>query len=269
MKISVIVSTYNTPIFLTAVLTTLTKQTDSNFEVLIADDGSTEETAVVVKKFQGIFPQTLKHIWQLDQGFRAAQIRNKAIAQATGDYIIFIDGDCLLRKDFIAQHRALAKLNWFVAGNRILITQAFTTQLLAQPTAIPTLNLTRSFFWWLQKKINRWVTLWQLPLGPLRTVFAKKWHGVKTCNLAVWRKDLYTINGFDECYVGWGYEDSDLVIRLMHAGILHKSGRFATTIFHLWHPSNDRGQEKMNLARLKNCMKEKSFFAETGLNQYC
>lgn len=268
MKISVIVSTYNTPLFLTAVLTTLARQTDSNFEVLIADDGSTHQTAAVIAEFQSHLAAPLKHIWQADDGFRAAQIRNKAIAAATGDYIIFIDGDCLLRQDFIAKHRALARPHWFVAGNRILINQTLTAQLLQKPTEIPKLTLRQSLLWWTQRKINRWLSLWYLPLGPLRRCAAKNLRGIKTCNLAVWTSDLYTINGFDESYVGWGYEDSDLAIRLMHAGVFRQSGRFATTVFHLWHPVNDRSKENRNLEKLKNCIGEKKVFAAAGLNQY-
>jgi glycosyltransferase involved in cell wall biosynthesis len=268
MKISVIVTTYNAPVFLTAVLTMLAKQTDANFEVLVADDGSGEATAAVIKTFQSCFAYSLQHIWQPDDGFRAAQIRNKAAAAARGDYLIFIDGDCLVRKNFIAQHRKLAQRGWFVSGNRVLLTHPFTQQLLTQPQILPPLNLTRSFFWWLERKINRWVTLWQLPLGLLRYGFAKKWHGVKTCNFAVWRNDFCAVNGFDEYYVGWGYEDSDLVLRLMRLGVWHKSGRFATTVFHLWHTTHQQGTLCSNAKRLEDCIERKDFFAEQGVNQY-
>jgi glycosyltransferase involved in cell wall biosynthesis len=267
MNISVIISTYNTPLFLTAVLSTLAKQSDSQFEVLIADDGSTQETATVIAQSQPFFSAPLKHIWHNDDGFRAAQIRNKAIKAATGDYIIFIDGDCLLPNHFIEHHRALATPHYFVSGNRVLLTEKFTQDLLHTPHMIPNLNLNNSFFWWCQKKINRWFTLWYIPLGFLRSCSPKKWRGVKTCNLGVWRQDLLTINGFDESYTGWGYEDSDLVLRLIHAGIYNKSGRFATTVFHLWHATNDRSKEQINLAKLKQCISNKTVYVEMGVNK--
>lgn len=100
-------------------------------------------------------------------------------------------------------------------------------------------------------KINRWFTLFLLPLGFLRYIKPFRWRGIKTCNLAVWKKNVLKINGFDEAYIGWGYEDSDLVIRLLRAGVKHKSGRFATTVLHLWHPENNHDGEGLNFNRFQ------------------
>jgi predicted glycosyltransferase involved in capsule biosynthesis len=110
--------------------------------------------------------------------------------------------------------------------------------------------------------------LLSLPEGPLRRAAPQRWQGVKTCNLAVWRDDLVRVNGLDEAYSGWGLEDSDLVIRLLHAGVRHKSARFATPLFHLWHMENDRSRLVENRRRLDELTRSKRSVAELGLNQY-
>ena len=90
----------------------------------------------------------------------------------------------------------------------------------------------------------------RLPLGPLRKWNSATWEGAQTCNLAVARHDLDRIDGFDCDYTGWGLEDSDLVVRLLRAGVRRKDGRFATGVLHLWHPPNDRSQLPVNQVRL-------------------
>ena len=269
MKISIIVTTYNRPDALQIILEAFAYQTDKNFEVIIADDGSRDDTRTMIERLKEKIPYSIKHVWQPDNGFQAAQIRNKGIVAAEGDYIIFIDGDCIPRKNFVAQHRKLAERGWFVAGNRVLISEAYTKILLDEQTATLKLNhflmlLKLS----LSKKINRFSSTLILNLGYFRKRYPQKWKGVKTCNLGVWKKDLLTVNGFDESYQGWGYEDSDLAIRLLHAGIRAKSGRFATTIFHLWHRENDRSQEADNLSRLYEVERSEVIIAAKGLDQY-
>ena len=98
--------------------------------------------------------------------------------------------------------------------------------------------------------INRLIPTLRLPLGPLRKLNSESWEGAQTCNLAVARADLDRIDGFDSAYTGWGLEDSDLVVRLLRAGVRRKDGRFATGVLHLWHPPNDRSQLSVNQARL-------------------
>jgi hypothetical protein len=99
-------------------------------------------------------------------------------------------------------------------------------------------------------KINRLAPLRSLPLGPLRRLRSGAWRGARACNLAVWRRDLDQVDGFDASYSGWGLEDSDLLIRLMRAGIRRKDGNFATGVLHLWHPENDRSLLPDNQRRL-------------------
>ena len=256
INISVIITTYNQPQLLRLVLLALEKQTDLAFEVIIADDGSTQATADLIKCFQQKNILSIRHVWQVDDGFQAAKIRNKAIQAASGNYIIFLDGDCIPRPHFIEKHRILAAPGYFVGGNRSLLSSAFTAEIVTQSSSIESLNLFNYVLLGCKRKINRWFTLFLLPLGFLRYIHPSRWRGIKTCNLAVWKNDLLSVNGFDESYVGWGYEDSDLVLRLLRAAVKHKSGRFATTVLHLWHPENHRDLERLNFERfqkMKNC----------------
>jgi GT2 family glycosyltransferase len=95
-----------------------------------------------------------------------------------------------------------------------------------------------------------------------------RWRGANTCNLALWRKDFERVNGFDESYSGWGLEDSDLVVRLFHAGKQHKSARCAAPLFHLWHPENDRSRLDENRRRLDAVLASDRTIAQLGLDQY-
>ena len=116
MKISVIFTTYNSPDWLQKVLWGFEQQTDDNFEVVIADDGSTIETQRVVNDFKARSPMPIKHVWQEDDGFQKCRILNKAIVSAKGEYIVITDGDCIPRKDFIATHREKAEPGYFLSG---------------------------------------------------------------------------------------------------------------------------------------------------------
>jgi predicted glycosyltransferase involved in capsule biosynthesis len=120
----------------------------------------------------------------------------------------------------------------------------------------------------MRRDINRWLPLVTLPDGRFRTSAPHRWEGVKTCNLAAWRADLVRVNGLDETYSGWGLEDSDLVIRLLHAGVRHKSARFAAPVFHLWHAENDRTRLAENQRLLDALLQSKRSLAALGMNQY-
>lgn len=267
-KIIVLVTTYNRPDALALVLDGYAAQTDQGFSLIIADDGSTATTAELIKKYQSNVQFSITHVWQEDRGFRAAAARNRALATLRPDlqyYVIFTDGDCIPLPDFIAQQRKLAEPNFFVTGNRILLTEKFTREVLEKNIQIHTWNIARFVFSWVRRKINRLLPLIQLGDGAWRKSQPQRWQGAKTCNLAVWWSDLFRINGFDESYSGWGLEDSDLVIRLLHAGVQHKNGRFATTVLHLWHPENERGQLQENQFRLQELLATNRSIALQGL----
>lgn len=267
--LSVVITTYNWSKALQAVLQALSQQvTTQQFEVVIADDGSAEETAKLIQNFKVKFSVPLQHVWQPDQGFRAARIRNQAILAAKGEYIVFLDGDCIPRQTFVQQHARLAEIGFFVAGHRVLLNQTFTQQVLAQALPIHQWPISQWFPVWINDKVNRLTTFIPFPMGPLRKITPSRWQGVKGCNLGVWKSDLERVNGWEEQFYGWGYEDSDLVIRLIKANIQRKEGRFAVPVIHLWHPENDRQRERQNWELLKTRQSSKHITSEKGLNQY-
>ena len=264
--ISVIVTTYNREDALEAVLSTLSRQCDRAFEVVIADDGSDPTTAALVERWRGSIGVPLGHVWQVNWGFRAAEVRNRAILASRGDYCLFLDGDCLVRDDFIARHRALAEAGWFVTGNRVLLSPALTAAVLRDGWRPETWSAAQWIGHRLRGGVNRLAAMLRLPLGRVRKLAARQWRGARSCNLAVWRSDLERVDGFDASFQGWGREDSDLLIRLLHAGVRHKDGRFATGVIHLWHPQADRTQLAGNDARLDAVLASERVCAQRGLS---
>ncbi len=270
MLISVIVSTYNWPEALDLCLSSLLAQEDRYFEIIIADDGSTEDTRRLIDAYITKADEIkIYHAYQEDQGFRLSAIRNKATLASNGGYLIFLDGDCIVRPSFIKNHRKLMRHKHFVAGNRVLIGEQFTNTIFTNERAFYKNNLYYFFLHWLKRDINRLIPLIKLPLGCLRTLQADRWSKVLGCNIGVYKNDVLLINGFDEIYYGWGYEDSDFAIRLINAGIKRKEGRFCVPVLHLWHAINARHKKDINYQRMIGRSKDKSFIkAEQGISQY-
>lgn len=243
---SVVITTYNRPDALAAVLAACFLQDDKNFEIIIADDGSTANTRDCVARLAAGAPVPVKHVWQPDDGFRAAMARNRGTLAATGDYIIFLDGDCVPQRDFIARHRALAQPGFLVSGSRILLSQALTERALQGGIDVAGLGVMARLRLRLTGDMNKVLqTMLRWPdLGRVRRKFS--WRRIKSCNLGVWKADLMAVNGFDESFTGWGHEDSDLVVRLFHAGVMRKDGAMATEVLHLWHADARRDQASSN-----------------------
>ncbi|WNB76499.1 MULTISPECIES: glycosyltransferase family 2 protein [Methylomonas] len=267
--ISVIVTTYNRPPALLACLRSLQDQLDRNFEILVADDGSDQATHRLIEQEIKTSPIPIRHIWHEDKGFRAGTIRNKAAAAATGSYLLFMDGDCIAFPSFIARHRLLAETGYFVPGNRLLLNAGGTEQVLSSGTALHRQSIGFFMRLWLQRKLNRLLPLIYVPLQRWRYFNPRRWQNAMTCNLALWQADFLAVNGFDELFEGWGYEDSDLVIRLIHSGCKRKEGRFAAPVLHLWHPYNDRSQHDENYRRLLERVADpRIVVAQRGVSQY-
>lgn len=264
--ISIIVTTYRREKALDAVLRSLGRQTDIEFEVVVADDGSGPETSELVDRWTGRIGRDLRHVWHEDRGFRAAEIRNRAVLASAGRYCVFLDGDCIVRPDFVAAHRRLAEAGYFVSGNRVLLSPDLTERVLrdgAEPERWGMLH-------WLAERsrggVNRVSGLLRLPLGPMRRFNSTAWQAARTCNLGVWRVDLERVDGFDADYTGWGKEDSDLAVRLLRAGVRRKDGRFATGVIHLWHAQADRGRLAENETRLARVLGAGNVRARRGLS---
>ena len=264
--ISVIVTTYNREDALEAVLRSLARQTDRDFEVVIADDGSTAATGQLVEAWKAKIGHRLDHVWHEDRGFRAAEIRNRAILASRGAYCIFLDGDCIVRPDFVGTHRLLSEPGCFVTGNRILLSPELTARVLREGLIPESWSFGRWLAQRLCGRVNRLSALLHLPLGPLRRLRRHAWHGARSCNLAVWRSDLDRVDGFDADYSGWGKEDSDIIVRLLHAGVRRKDGVFATGVLHLWHPDVGRDQLAENERKLSDIIASDNIRARRGLS---
>ncbi len=265
--ISVIITTYNWKDALEACVRSLFAQEDLTFEIIIADDGSNATTAQLINQLSQQSPVPLKHCFHEDKGFRAGTIRNKAVAMSTGDYLVFIDGDCVVFPSFIKRHQQFAEKGYFVPGNRVLLNQKFTRKVLKERLPLYHKKIFSFIKWRLQGHINRLLPLIYLPFKRFRFFHPQRWQKAMTCNLGLWKCDFIRVNGFDQLFEGWGYEDSDLVIRLIHLGILRKEGRFALPVLHLWHAQNDRNAEQENYQHLMQRLNDKNFiWAEQGLN---
>ncbi len=266
--LSVVITTYNRPDALGAVLAACFLQDDKNFEIIIADDGSTANTRDCVARLAAGAPVPVKHVWQPDDGFRAAMARNRGTLAATGDYIIFLDGDCVPQRDFIARHRALAQQGFLVSGSRILLSQALTERALRDGIDVAGLSVAQRLRLRLAGDMNKFLqTIVRWPdIARVRRKFS--WRRIKSCNLGVWKADLMAVNGFDESFTGWGHEDSDLVVRLFHAGVLRKDGAMATEVLHLWHTEAERDQASSNRRTVLERAANGTTQASVGLREH-
>jgi glycosyltransferase involved in cell wall biosynthesis len=267
--ISVVITTYNRPDALEAVVRACFMQNDKNFEIIIADDGSTANTQACVARLAAAAPMSIRHVWQPDQGFRAAMARNRGTLAARGDYIVFLDGDCIPQRDFIARHRALSQPGCLMSGSRILMSERLTRRVLEEHIDVAGAGAATKLRWRLAGDLNKTLQPLGLRWPDLgRTKRSFSWRRIKSCNLGVWRSDLERVNGFDESFVGWGYEDSDLVLRLFHAGVARKDGALATEVFHLWHREARRDQESSNRAVVLERAESKVVQATVGLREH-
>jgi len=250
--ISVLLATYNWPQALKICLESLSTQTDLDFEIIIADDGSTTTTKDLIEAIQKNFPVKITHLWQEDQGFRKTRILNQAIQAAHGEYLVFLDGDCIVQPDFISQHRALSQANHLVTGSRVLLNDELSKQLLLWTNwdfKKFTDNLLSSR---LSGGINKyWPLKIKLGDGAWRNYKKFVWRRIKGCNMACWKTDALAIGGFDETMTGWGHEDADFVFRLQSKGLIRKSGSWATEVLHLYHRINDQSNATENARRVR------------------
>jgi len=258
---SLIVSTYNWPAALHLVLKSISKQTKMPDSVIVADDGSGKETEAVIQHWRNQLSSELIHVWQPDEGFQVGRIRNKAIAQANGDYIINIDGDMVLHKDFVSDHLNAAKPNCFIQGGRVILNPAITSKALTEE------HLNIHLF---SKGVSNRKNV-------LRNQVLSQWilkressdiGRVRSCNIAFWKAQLIKVNGFNEDMTGWGREDTELVVRLVNAGYRRSNLKFAGLAYHLYHKQADRDRLSINDQILQQNIDQQCSWCENGLSQY-
>lgn len=257
---SLVITTYNWPEALDLSLRSVFKQTRMPEEIIVADDGSREETALLIKSISKEFNFPIKHCWQEDTGFRLARSRNNAIIASTCDYIVFMDGDIIVHKDFVKDHVMFAQKGTFVNGSRVILSQELSNKLLSKE-----IKSIGCRFLFEKNNINgiRIPFLHKLIKGPQYTI-----QRIKGCNMAFWRSDLMVANGFDESFVGWGREDSDIAIRFMNLGLTRKNLKFCAIEFHIYHKEQSQDLLAKNDAILQEVVKNKLTRAKVGISEH-
>lgn len=261
MKCSLIITTYNWVEALDLVLQSVLQQSVKPHEIVIADDGSDGRTLDLIETYQTRSELCIIHSWQKDKGFRAAKSRNKAIAKASGDYIVLIDGDMILHERFIEDHINRAEKGFFIQGSRALLSEDKSL------TVVKNRQIHFSPF---ENGISNRENSIHLPVF-LSRLFSKKRNylrGIKTCNLSFYRKDCIKVNGFNESFEGWGREDSEFIVRMLNSGIHRNTVKFNTIQYHLWHQENARQYLEKNELLLKQSLDKQKSWCSLGIDQY-
>lgn len=234
-SIGVVITTYNSPLWLSKVLTGYESQTFKDFRVIIADDGSNDETRTLIEKFKARNTLSIDHVWHEDKGFRKCQILNKAIAETLCDYLIFTDGDCIPASDLIETHRALAASATFLSGGYIKLTMAVSEAITEEdiesgwifdPDWLVTHGQPKTHKLWKLSKSRAFRNLMNRV-----TPAAASWNGM---NSSTWTKDLIAVNGFNED-MQYGGLDRELGERLWNYGHKSRQIRYSTVCLHLDH----------------------------------
>ncbi len=234
---SVIVSTYNQPDWLQRCLWGYACQDRQDFEVVLADDGSTDATRTLVDSLRAQLPFPLQHVWHADDGFRKCTILNRGIEAARADYLIFSDGDCVPRADFVAQHLRLREPLRYLGGGYCKLPMALSLKI---DRAAIQAGLHADLDWLKANGLprgKRSLKLWARPgwretLLNALTPTPPRWAGN---NASGWKADLLAVNGFDQ-RMTYGGEDLELGERLANAGVRGKQVRFSAVCVHLEHP---------------------------------
>jgi glycosyltransferase involved in cell wall biosynthesis len=262
MRLALVITTHERPDALAAVLDSVARQRVTPDEIVIADDGSGAATLETIATFAARSTVPVRQVSQAHEGFRVARLRNLAIAEASADYLVFIDGDMLLHPEFIADHQRHARPKFYTQGVRVHTDARLTKRLTAAPAALP--------------------SSWSAGLGGLRRLYLLRSPGlasitrtlangviaVKSCNLSAWREDLVRVNGFNEAFVGWGPEDKDLCARLENAGVRRQTLLFGGIALHLHHAPASRAALPANLVLLADTRRARRVRCDLGLDAH-
>jgi len=269
MRLSVIMTTYNSPLWLEKVLWGYSVQTHGDFEVIVADDGSGQETTDLIDRMRQETGLSIRHIWQEDDGFRKCRILNKAIVQADSEYLVFTDGDCIPRSDFLAVHDAEAERGRFLSGGYHKLPMS-TSEAITKDDIVSG----RCFdLGWLKahglKASYKNSKLTATPkkarifnrLTPTKCNF-------KGSNASAWRDDVLRVNGFDE-QMAWGGLDREIGVRLANAGIKPKHVRYNAIVIHLDHKRGYKDPDLVNANKALRVSREKDGTTRTehGIDQ--
>jgi glycosyltransferase involved in cell wall biosynthesis len=267
LHISVIFSTYNSPAWLEKTLWGFSCQTHDAFEIVIADDGSGAETRALIERMRRTVPGEIQHVWHEDRGFQKSAILNKAIVAAKGEYLLFTDGDCIPRADFVATHAQHARAGRFLSGGYVKLPMDISTQL----TEADVLAGRATDAAWLRAQGMRgWRALAKLRAAGASarvlnalTPTKATWNGH---NASGWKRDVVAVNGFDE-RMQYGGQDRELGERMINAGVKPVQLRYSAACVHLEHGRGYRTEESLarNAAIRRRTREERLTWTEFGI----
>lgn len=269
MTLSIIVSTYNQPAWLEKVLMGYACQDFLDFELLVADDGSREETRELVGRFQKTVPFRLRHLWHEDRGYRRSTILNGAILASTGQYLIFSDGDCIPRSDFVRTHWREALPGYFLSGGAVPLKRWVSRQIsledvvkgsFCDPAWLRSRGQPLGRYRW-RLVPSGWKARWLDRITPTRPTWNLN-------NASTWREAIFAANGM-EAEMQYGGADRALGSRLENLGWKGKRVRFRAVLVHLDHdrPYKTRSSIEKNKAIRKRIVRRRETRALDGLRE--
>ena len=259
MTLTLIVSTYDQTLSLAKVLRVISQQSRWPDEIFLADDGSDHKTRALIERWKLDSRAAVHHLWHSHNGFRKIKLLNQAVAGASGEYLIFLDGDCVPHRKYIADHKQLAETGFWVQGRRCYVKEKFVPEFEAGVTPI--------WRWLLTGHIHGIGKALRLP-QPI-VLRNKKQRGIIGCNMAFWRSDVLAVNGFDESFLGRGIgPDSDLGTRVYNLGRQRKFVYGRAIVYHLDHPVMPRDNLEAKRLWLEETIRTGKTRCERGLAQY-
>jgi len=260
MDCSLIICTYNWPEALKLVLSSALFQSVEPNEIIIADDGSSKTTAIVIEDLAKSTSIPIIHSWQKDNGCRISHSRNRAIAKSNFEYIIMIDGDTVLHYDFIKDHKRFACKKVYIQGSRALLQSKLTSKILSKSEFSKPVFFSEDS----KNKIN----LLRLPLISKLMSYIKNQNlnRIRGCNYSIFREDIIEVNGFNEKITTWGREDSEFVQRLFNNGVKKQHLKFSGIQYHLYH--DEKSHNSINDNFLKNAILKNSKWCQSGIDSY-
>src|SRR5690606_11498106 len=234
-------------------------------EIIIADDGSGDQTRHVIDRWKKKVSVPIQHVWHEDKGFQLSQIRNKAIARSNSPYIVQIDGDVILNPHFIRDHKNIARPHTLVTGSRVNLSETFSKIILKKGKLPSNAEI--------QKNSRDYLNSLRLPFLTNFLASRYKTKGkyrdfTRGCNMAFWKDDMIKVNGYNEDMTGWGSEDKELVARMINAGFEKKFLKFSGIVYHIWHPFASRSKETVNDQIYKQTVCESVKFVPNGIDKY-
>lgn len=260
MNCSLIICTYNWPEALEMVLQSVILQSEPPNEIIIADDGSDEITESVIRKFSKKSSIPIIHSWQKDIGCRIPHSRNRAIAKSKFEYIIMIDGDTIIHKDFVKDHKKFSSRATYLQGSRALLQSAFTNNLIKNNK----FKKPKFFSSDTKNKIN----MLRIPfLTKILSIFkSKNIQRIRGCNYSVYKEDIIKVNGFNEKILTWGREDSEFALRLFNTGVKKKYLKFSGIQYHLYHKEKKHNYASKRI--LDEAILNNSKWCNFGISKY-